>query len=387
MKNIAVFTGTRAEYSLLYWLLTLLKNDQEINLLLFVGGTHLSHEFGHTIDQIIADGFSVTEKLEFLLSADTPNSVSKSLALAISTSADAIVKHSPDAIILLGDRYEALGVAQAAMINLVPIVHIHGGEITEGAYDDAIRHAISKLSHLHFTSTEAYRKRVIQLGEVPEHVFNVGAPGIDNIRKLKLLSRNELNEYFSGKLVKPYFLVTYHPVTLLKDGATDGLKNLLLALERFNDFQVIITYPNADSFGHDIIEYLKTYAKQHPKQVLLVKSLGQVRYLSAMKHAAAVVGNTSSGIIETPSLGVPTVNVGNRQKGRIASGSVIDCENDIEDISGAIQKAISRDFREKIASMENPYGKGNASQAIYKILKSIKLEKLIQKTFFNLPIQ
>ncbi|AZQ85517.1 UDP-N-acetylglucosamine 2-epimerase (hydrolyzing) [Colwellia sp. Arc7-635] len=385
MKNIAVFTGTRAEYSLLYWLLKFLQQDENINLQLFVGGTHLSHEFGHTIDQIIADGFSVTQQLDFLVPSDTLNAVSRSLALAISTTADAIVKHSPDAIVLLGDRYEALGVAQAAMINQVPIVHIHGGEITEGAYDDAIRHAITKLSHIHFTATEPYRKRVIQLGESPKHVFNVGAPGLDSIKKIKLLSRDELNNHFSGKLTKPYFLVTYHPVTLSRNGAIEGLKNLLLAMECFTSFQVIITYPNADSFGYEIIEHLKIYAEQHQEQILLVKNLGALRYLSAMKHAEAVVGNTSSGIIEAPSLNVPTVNIGDRQKGRIASESVIHCGDGIDDITAGIRKAISPDFKKSILLMENPYGNGDASQAIYKILKTLELDGLIQKTFFNLP--
>lgn len=385
MKNIAVFTGTRAEYSLLYWLLKFLQQDENINLQLFVGGTHLSHEFGHTIDQIIADGFSVTQQLDFLVPSDTLNAVSRSLALAISTTADAIVKHSPDAIVLLGDRYEALGVAQAAMINQVPIVHIHGGEITEGAYDDAIRHAITKLSHIHFTATEPYRKRVIQLGESPKHVFNVGAPGLDSIKKIKLLSRDELNNHFSGKLTKPYFLVTYHPVTLSRNGAIEGLKNLLLAMECFTSFQVIITYPNADSFGYEIIEHLKIYAEQHQEQILLVKNLGALRYLSAMKHAEAVVGNTSSGIIEAPSLNVPTVNIGDRQKGRIASESVIHCGDGIDDITAGIRKAISPDFKKSIQLMENPYGNGDASQAIYKILKTLELDGLIQKTFFNLP--
>jgi UDP-hydrolysing UDP-N-acetyl-D-glucosamine 2-epimerase len=386
MKKIAVFTGTRAEYGLLYWLLKYLQQDESIELQLFVGGTHLSHEFGYSIEQIISDGFLVTERLEFLLPRETTNAVSKSLALAINSTADAIIKHSPDALIILGDRYEALGAAQAAMINRVPLIHIHGGEITEGAYDDAIRHAITKLSHLHFTATETYRKRVIQLGEAPAHVFNVGAPGIDSIKRLNLLSREDLNHYFSGKLTKPYFLVTYHPVTLAKNGAIDGLKNLLLALELFSEFQVIITYPNADDFGHEIIDYLKIYAKEHQEQILLVKNLGQLRYLSAMKHAEAVVGNTSSGIIEAPSLNVPTVNIGERQKGRITSNSVVDCKMDTKSIIDAINQVATNDFKSRVALMENPYGDGNASQAIYQILKSFELDNIIQKTFFNIPM-
>jgi len=384
MRNIAVFTGTRAEYSLLFFLLKSLKNDEGINLQLFVGGSHLSHQFGHTIDQIILDGFEVTQKLDFLLPSESDNAVAKSLALAITTASDAIVEHSPEAIVLLGDRYEALGVAQAAMLNRVPIVHIHGGEITEGAYDDAIRHAISKLSHIHFTATEVYRQRVIQLGENPEHVFNVGAPGIDSIKQLSLLSREELSEQLDKKLLKPYFLVTYHPVTLSKNGAIDGLKSLLLALENFKAFQIIITYPNADCFGGEIIECLKRYAKQHQEQVILVKSLGQLRYLSAIKHAAAVVGNTSSGLIEVPSFNVPTVNIGHRQKGRIAGASVIHCEDDFDAISCAIKKAISSDFKNSITAMDNPYGNGGSSQAIFSKIKSIEFDGIIHKKFFDL---
>lgn len=384
MRNIAVFTGTRAEYSLLFFLLKLLENDEDINLQLFVGGSHLSYKFGHTVDQIILDGFEITQKLDFLLPSEDENTVAKSLALAITTASDAIVEHSPEAIVLLGDRSEALGVAQAAMLNRVPIVHIHGGEVTEGAYDDAIRHAISKLSHIHFTATEVYRQRVIQLGENPEHVFNVGAPGIDSIKQLNLLSREELSTQLANKLVKPYFLVTYHPVTLSKNGAVDGLKHLLLALEHFKEFQIIITYPNADNFGNEIIECLNRYAKQHQERVVLVKSLGQLRYLSAIKHAAAVVGNTSSGLIEVPSFNVPTVNIGNRQKGRIAGASVIHCEDNFEAISYAIKKAISSGFKNAIASTSNPYGHGGSSQAIYSKIKTTKFDGIIHKKFFDL---
>ncbi|SEK49572.1 UDP-N-acetylglucosamine 2-epimerase (non-hydrolysing) [Colwellia chukchiensis] len=384
MKKLAVFTGTRAEYSLLYWLLKFLQQDSQFDLQLYVGGTHLSAEYGNTIDEIIGDGFDVTATLDFLLPSTSPNATSKSLAMAISTSADVIATHRPDAIVILGDRYEAFGVAQAAMIAQVPIVHIHGGEITEGAYDDAIRHAITKLSHLHFTATESYRQRVIQLGELPQHVFNVGAPGIDSIKKLSLFSRQEVRRYFDDKLDKPYFMVTYHPVTLSKGGAVNGLKNLLQALTRFVDHQVIITYPNADSFGQDIIQHLEHYAQQHHERVFLVKNLGHQRYLSAVKHAEAVVGNSSSGIIEAPSLKVATVNIGDRQKGRVASQSVIHCQHDTDAIVDAITQACSAEFKSALPTMANPYGQGGASQAIYDTLKTVNWDNILQKRFFNL---
>lgn len=386
MRNIAVFTGTRAEYSLLYYLLKFLQQDSNINLQLFVGGTHLSYKYGYTIEQIIDDGFTVTEKLDFLASKNRVNDISESLSLAISLSSYAITKHSPDIIVLLGDRYEALGIAQAAMINRVPIAHIHGGEITEGAIDDVIRHAITKMSHIHFTATEAYRNRVIQLGELPDRVFNVGAPGIDSIKRIKLLSRNEIQNVFNDKLNKPFFLVTYHPVTLSNSGMVDDLKCLLSVLRTFEDYQIILTYPNADDFGQEIINYIEKYAQEQPDQVFLVKSLGQLRYLSAMKHAEAVIGNTSSGIIEAPSFNVPTVNIGDRQKGRLASNSVIQCPADAENITKAINKALSKEFKNSLKFERNPYGNGGASEQIYRKLKNFNLKNIIQKKFFNIPV-
>ncbi len=312
MKNIAVFTGTRAEYGLLYWLLKSLKENPSINLQLLVGGTHLSNEFGHTIDQIAADGFSISAKLDYLSSSDSAIGVANSLAHAITTSAKAIEQLRPDIIVILGDRYEALGVAQAALLFQTPIAHIHGGEITEGAVDDAIRHSLTKMSHLHFTATEDYRQRVIQLGENPELVFNVGAPGIDSINQYDLLSLEQLNDYFEGKLTKPFFVVTYHPVTLSREGAITAFENLLAVLECFQGYQMIISYPNADTFSKKIIELLNAYQDKLPGRVLLVKSMGQLRYLSAMKHANAVIGNYSSGIIEPPTFKVTTVNIGER---------------------------------------------------------------------------
>lgn len=383
MRKIAVFTGTRAEYGLLYWLLKSLENDTNVNLQLFVGGTHLSHEFGHTIDHIIKDGFEITAKLDFISSADSHVAIAQSLALAITTTAQAIEDHQPDIIIILGDRYEALGVAQAALISQIPIAHIHGGEVTEGAFDDAIRHSLTKLSHLHFTSTECYRQRVIQLGENPEHVFNVGAPGIDSIAKYKLLTREALCKYFDNKLTQSFFVVTYHPVTLCVDGAIEAFKNMLKVLEKFDTYQMIISYPNADTFGGEIIELLKSFQHRLYNRVFLVKSMGHLRYLSAMKHASAVIGNSSSGIIEAPSLCIPTVNIGDRQKGRIASDSVLHCGESESAIEDAIQYALSTQFNNKLKKIANPYGNGGASAKIAAKLNETCFDELIQKRFYS----
>ena len=383
MKNIAVFTGTRAEYGLLYWLLKSLENNVNVNLQLFVGGTHLSYEFGHTVDQIVADGFPITAKLDYLLPSDTPVGLAKSLALAITTTAEAIEEHQPDIIVILGDRYEALGVAQAALLSQVPVAHIHGGEVTEGAFDDAIRHSLTKLSHLHFTSTESYRQRVIQLGENPKHVFNVGAPGIDSIKQYDLLTRAQLCDYFDGKLTRPFFVVTYHPVTLSSDGAIKAFKNMLRVLDKFQGFQMIISYPNADTFGREIIRLLKAYQQQLQSRVFLVKSMGHLRYLSAMKHSQVVIGNSSSGIIEAPSFGVPTVNIGDRQKGRTASDSVLHCGESEKAIEETIQYALSLEFNNKIKKVTNPYGIGGASEKIAQKLNMICFNKLIHKHFHD----
>ncbi len=383
MKKVAVFTGTRAEYGLLYWLLKLLEAEDEVDLQLFVGGTHLSHEFGHTIDQIIADGLPITAKLDFLLSADTPVAIAQSLALTVTSTAEAIDEHKPDIIVILGDRYEAFGVAQAALISQVPIAHIHGGEITEGAIDDAIRHSLTKLSHLHFTSTECYRQRVIQLGENPEHVFNVGAPGIDSINQYELLTREQLCNYFNGQLTMPYFVVTYHPVTLCVDGAIEAFTNMLNILEKLQGYQMIISYPNADTFGRKIIELLKEFQLRLQDRVFLVKSMGHLRYLSAMKHASVVIGNSSSGIIEAPSFRVPTVNVGDRQKGRLASDSVLHCKESKNDITEAIEYALSAEFKNIIKHAVNPYGNGGASKKIAQKLTTTSFDKLIHKHFYD----
>lgn len=378
MRKVAVFTGTRAEYGLLYWLLKDLQQDSEIELQLLVSAMHLSPEFGMTYQQIEADGFTITEKVEMLLSSDSAVGTAKSIGLGVLGFADALERMKPDVMVVLGDRFEALAVTQAAMILRIPIAHIHGGEITEGAYDDAIRHAITKLSLLHFTSTETHRNRVIQLGEHPSRVFNVGAVGLDHLQRSKMLSLAELSTSLNFKLEQPYFLVTYHPVTLASEPAKASFENLLKALDAFPQHQIILTYPNADDGGREIIPLLEAYAKQQPSRVLAIPSLGQKRYLSAVKHAAAVVGNSSSGIIEVPSFKVPTVNIGERQRGRLAAESVFSCPSNTAAIIETLQLGLKSDLTQVV----NPYGKGKASEAILKQLKAADLS--VVKTFYDL---
>lgn len=378
MRKIAVFTGTRAEYGLLYWLLKDIQADSTLELQLLVSAMHLSPEFGMTYQQIEADGFVITEKVEMLLSSDSSVGTAKSIGLGVIGFADALARMKPDVLIILGDRFEALAVAQAAMILRIPIAHIHGGEITEGAYDDAIRHAITKLSLLHFTSTERHRNRVIQLGESPSRVHNVGAVGLDHLARSDLMSISTLAASLKFELKQPYVLVTYHPVTLASEPAEASFLNLLAALDKFPKLQVIVTYPNADDGGRAIIPLLEAYAKKQPQRVLAIPSLGQLRYLSAVKYATAVVGNSSSGIIEVSSFKVPTVNIGERQRGRLAAESVFSCAADTGSIVSTLSLALDAD----LSQISNPYGKGDASGAILEYLKLAKLTEI--KTFYDL---
>jgi len=380
MKKIAVFTGTRAEYGLLYWVLKALKEEKSVDLQLLVGGSHLSHEFGHTVDNIEKDGFTVTERLDFLLSSDSPQAISKSLALAIIAGADCFNRLKPDLLVLLGDRYECLALAQCAMLANIPIAHIHGGEMTQGAVDDVIRHAISKLSHLHFTATTTYKNRVIQLGEHPSRVFAYGAPGLDNIEKFSLLSKKQLAEAIEFTHLEQFFLVTYHPATLSQGDAKIALDNLLTVLAQYTDFQVIITFPNADAQGRKLINQLTNFTTKHSSRVKLFESMGQLNYLSAMKHASLVIGNSSSGIIEAPTFQVPTINIGDRQKGRVAANSVFHCEESIKAISESIKKALEH----KTEHVVNPYGLGGASKKIVEKLLNVEIGTLLEKSFYDL---
>lgn len=384
MRKIAVFTGTRAEYGLLYWVMRGIADAKDLELQLYVGGMHLSQEFGYTVKQIEKDGFDIAERMEFLLSSDTPVGLSKSLALALMSAAEVLERNKPDIVVLLGDRFEALAVAQAAMLACIPIAHIHGGETTEGLIDEAVRHSITKMSHLHFAATDTYRQRIIQLGEHPCRVFNVGAPGIDNIVKMDFLSVKELSLSLNFDITDGYFVVTYHPVTLTADGAPDALKNLLESLNRFPEYKCIVSYPNADTNGRKLIVLLEEYQKDHPDRVLLVQSLGQLRYLSLLKHCAAVIGNSSSGLIEAPTFHIPTINIGNRQAGRIAGGTVIQSEEDPDSIIRSINTAISAEFKLSCQNLSNPYGVGGSSEKIVNILRTYCLDDIVQKIFYDI---
>ncbi len=368
-RKIAVFTGTRAEYGLLYWLLKDIQASARLEFQLIVGGMHLSPEFGSTGQQIEDDGFPVAARVEMLLSSDTAVGVAKSMGLGTIGFADALDRLRPDFLLVLGDRFEALAITQAALVMRIPVAHLHGGEITEGAYDDAIRHAITKMASLHFVAADAYRRRVIQMGEVPESVYTVGAVGLEHIRRQPLMTRAELAASLGFNLDEPYLLVTYHPVTAMDEDPATSFAEILATLDRFPGHRVILTYPNADNGGHAIIALLDAYAAANPLRVFAIPSLGFRRYLAAIANAAAVVGNSSSGLIEVPAVGVPTVNVGVRQQGRLAGSSVLHCAPRRDDMEQALRQALSPAFAEACRHASNPYATGGGVAEIVRILE------------------
>ena len=383
MRKICVITGTRAEFGLLRPLIALISKDEELQLQLIATGMHLSPEFGYTLDEIIAAGFLVDKKVECLLSSDTAVGVSKTIALAISGFADALEALQPNLVVVLGDRTEILGAVIAAGMANIPIAHLHGGETTEGAYDEAIRHSITKFSHLHFTSTEAYRKRVIQLGEQPDRVFNVGAIGLDAIKKLKLLNKEEFENSTGFKLKKRNVLITYHPVTLEKEAPIQTFENILQALDELSETGLIFTHANSDKNGRVINKMITEYVEIHRDKAVAFKSLGQLRYLSALQFVDFVIGNSSSGMTEVPAFCIPTINIGDRQKGRICSESVINSTNTLEDIKKSITFALYKQFRDKIKQQEMLYGNGTAAEKILKIIKEHSIIPL-KKSFYNI---
>lgn len=383
VMKACIITATRAEYGLLKPLIDIINESIEYQLQLLVTGTHLSAEFGMTWKNIEADGYRIDAKVEMLLSSDTPVGVSKSLGLMCTGFADAFQTLQPDFIIILGDRYEMVGVATVANLFNIPIVHIHGGEITQGALDDNFRHAITKLSHLHFASTAEYRQRIIQLGETPDRVFEVGAIGIDNIRNMDLLGRHDLAESIDLDLSKPYFLVTYHPVTVNSSDVNIEIDNLIAALLSISDTQAIITLSNADVGGRLINQRLQYWQQQYPERIALFTSLGQLRYLSAVEHCIAVVGNSSSGILEAPSLKRPTVNIGDRQKGRTQANSIVNCDVEIDSITKALNVVSSKEFQMKSKAVMNPYGEGLSAPAIMSELIKTNWSNITEKEFYD----
>lgn len=385
MKKICVITGTRAEYGLLKSVIAKIDRDADMELQLVVTGMHLSPEFGLTYQEIEQDGFQITERNEMLLSSDTPNGITKSVGLGIIGFADIFTRIAPDMIVILGDRYEALAAAVAAMIHRIPIAHIHGGELTEGLIDEAIRHSITKMSMLHFTSTEQYRNRVIQLGESSERVFNVGALGVENILTQKLMSKEELERSVPFKWNMPYIMVTFHPTTLENNTAKEQIKNLLSALDKVKEYHVIFTKANADTEGRIINQEIDKYVERNKERTMAVTSLGMIRYLSALKYCEMVVGNSSSGLLEAPSFHIPTINIGNRQGGRVRGRSVIDCGCTAEEIICAVQAAQIMKKSGKLSDERNPYEGENTSETIVKAIKIyLKNDNAIEKTFHDI---
>ena len=385
MKKISVVTATRAEFGLLKPIIKELMKNKEFDVRIVVTGAHLSPEFGLTYQEIEAAGFVIDQKIECLLSADSKAAITKTMGLAMMGFADYFASLEPDLLLVLGDRYETLAVCIAAMNQQIPIAHLYGGETTEGAIDEAIRHAITKLSYLHFTSTESYRNRVIQLGEHPDRVFCVGAVGIENVLNEALLSKEEFEKSLEWSLDKPYAVITFHPVTLEKNSAKEQMEQLLKACEAKKEMQYLFTKANADADGRVINQMIDEFAMHHDN-VKAYTSLGVARYLSALKYCAFVMGNSSSGIVEAPSFFVPTINIGDRQKGRIQAQSIINCDAKKDSILQAMELAVSSSFVEKAKQVINPYGDGKTSEKIAEVIAEVFLEKSIQlkKKFYDL---
>ncbi|QNM89146.1 UDP-N-acetylglucosamine 2-epimerase (hydrolyzing) [Aliarcobacter cryaerophilus] len=383
MKKICVVTGTRAEYGLLYWLLKEIEADKELQLQVIVTGMHLSSEFGLTYKEIEKE-FKINKKIEMLLSSDTSIGISKSMGLAQISFSEAYEELKPNIVVVLGDRYEIFSATSAAMIARIPIAHIHGGEITEGAFDESIRHSITKMSHLHFTATNEYKNRVIQLGENPSRVFNVGGMGIENIKRLKLLSKDEFEKSIEFKLNIKNILVTFHPVTLENSTAKEQFQQLLDTIDELEDTNIIFTKANSDTDGRVINKMIDEYVTKNSHKSIVFTSLGQLRYLSALQYVDAVVGNSSSGLAEAPSFKIGTINIGDRQKGRIKASSVIDCEPNKDSILKSFEKLYSKEFQNSLINVKNPYGDGCASKKIVEILKNVDLKNILKKSFYDL---
>lgn len=384
-RKICIITGARAEFGLLRWLMQEVQNEPSLELQVIATGMHLSPEFGLTYLEVEQAGFAIDAKVEMLLSADTATAVTKSMGLGLIGFADAYSRLSPDLIVVLGDRFEILAAASAALIAGIPIAHLHGGETTEGAFDEAIRHSITKMSHLHFVAAEDYRRRVIQLGEHPDRVFLVGGLGIDAIKRVTLLDRAALETSLDFKLGQKNLLITFHPVTL--DGASSQrqMSELLAVLEELTDTNLIFTMPNADTGGRELAKMLDAFVASHGN-ARVYASLGQLRYLSCMRYVDGVVGNSSSGIAEAPSLGVATINIGDRQKGRLLASSVINCQPTVDSIRKALNKIFDPVFRSTLDQTINPYGSGGASKRIVEVLRTHTIDNLLKKSFYDIRI-
>lgn len=383
-RKICIVTGTRAEYGCLRWVMEGIRSSPALELQVIVTGMHLSREFGLTYRDIEADGLPIDGKVEMLLSSDDPVAVSTSMGLGLIGFGGELYRLRPDLVLVLGDRFEIFAAVAAALVAGIPVAHAHGGETTEGAFDEGIRHAVTKMSHLHFVAAEDYRRRVIQLGEDPRHVFNVGALGLDNLRKLPLLDRTALEASLEFELGARNLLITFHPATLdFSTSPAQQMQELLCALDTLEDTRLIFTMPNADPGGRELSEMVQRYVASHPN-ARAYTSLGQLRYLSCIRHVDGVVGNSSSGLIEAPALRKGTINIGERQRGRLKAGSVIDCPTDRASIVTALKRLYSSDFQAQLSHVRNPYGEAGACARIVEVLESHPLDSILKKSFKDL---
>lgn len=385
-RKICVVTTSRAEYGLLYWLMREIDEDPDTQLQVLVSGSHLSAEFGSSYQLIEADGFTIDEKVDALPARDCAADVASALGVTTIGVTEALVRLAPDVMVVLGDRYEILGAVQAAFLLKIPVAHIHGGEVTSGALDDSIRHAITKLAHLHFPVAEPYARRIIQLGEAPEHIYQFGAPGLDHITRTPLWSRERLEENLNIHFAPRNFLVVYHPVTTKADPAS-GMRELLLALERYPEVHCIFSKSNADEGGRRIGQMIDEFVAAHAHRAWAFPVLGLPRYLSVAKQCDLVLGNSSSGLIEIPAIGVPSVNVGDRESGRLLASSVVNCAEQVDEIVAAIEYALSDQMQQRLSQIDQPYGAGDASVRIKNVLKTVPLSSLIVKQFQDVVIE
>lgn len=384
MRKICIVTGSRAEYGLLRWVMHGIDNDPKLELQIVVTGMHLSPEYGLTYKEIEKDGFKINHKVEMLTSSDTSVGTAKSMGLGFIGMADVFSELDPDLILVLGDRYEIFVAASVALVSRIPVAHIHGGEATEGLIDEAIRHSITKMAHLHFVAANEYRQRVLQLGEQPENVFLVGGLGIDSINRITILSRPELEDSLGVKLGHRNLLVTFHPVTLERNVAKEQMNELFKALSDLESTKLIFTLPNADTEGRSLIEMIEVFVAEHPNAYLF-KSLGQTLYFSCVHHFDGVIGNSSSGLLEVPSFKKGTINIGDRQRGRLQAASVINCEPTRLSIAKGLERLCSKEFQSIIQDVSSPYGMAGASEKIVDILKSASLKDILKKKFSDLP--
>jgi GDP/UDP-N,N'-diacetylbacillosamine 2-epimerase (hydrolysing) len=383
MRKICIITGTRAEYGLLYWLMKEVGLDNNLELQIIATGMHLSSEFGNTYQQIERDGFIINKKVDMLLSSDSEVGIAKSMGLGMIGFADAFNDLSPDLIVVLGDRFEIFSSVSVAMVAKIPVAHLHGGESTEGVIDESIRHSITKMSHLHFAATEEYKNRIIQLGERPNKVFNVGGLGVDNISKLKLLCKADFENTIDFSLGEKSIMVTFHPVTLENSTAKDQFQELLNSIDKLENTKIIFTKANSDTNGRVINSMIDDYVAIHDNSIAFT-SMGQLNYLSALQFVDVVVGNSSSGLLEAPSFNIATIDIGDRQKGRIKADSVISCKSTEEAVDNAFRKSFSEDFQGVVNGTQNPYGSGGASKLIIDIIKNYDLNGILKKDFYDL---